>query len=100
MGLQRVGHNWATELNWTEYTCIEIHDSNGEAEKNFLRNNTKIFQIWDIQSSGLRNSTNTKLRNYEENYAKARHIKMAHTSNTKHFLKPLQLNNKKKSNPF
>ena len=22
MGLQRVGHNWVTELNWTEYTCF------------------------------------------------------------------------------
>ena len=21
MGLQRVGHDWATELNWTEYAC-------------------------------------------------------------------------------
>ena len=54
----------------------KAYDSNGEAEKIFLRNNTKIFQIWDLQSSGLRNSTNTKLRNHEENYAKAR-IKMA-----------------------
>ena len=23
MGLQRVGHNWASELNWTEVTCVE-----------------------------------------------------------------------------
>ena len=22
MGLQRVGHDWATEVNWTELTCI------------------------------------------------------------------------------
>ena len=23
MGLQRVGHDWATELNWTEETCVQ-----------------------------------------------------------------------------
>ena len=22
MGLQRVGHNWATELNWTDWLCV------------------------------------------------------------------------------
>ena len=25
MGLQRVGHNWATELNWTESKFEEFH---------------------------------------------------------------------------
>ena len=24
MGSQRVGHDWSTELNWTEYTCVCI----------------------------------------------------------------------------
>ena len=23
MGLQRIGHNWATELNWTEYPWLD-----------------------------------------------------------------------------
>ena len=49
----------------------------GGGRKNIWRNNNKIFQIWYLQSSGLRNSTNTKLRKYEENYAKAHHINMA-----------------------
>ena len=26
MGLQRVGHDWATELNWTESLCIHYKD--------------------------------------------------------------------------
>ena len=26
MGLQRVGHDWATELNWTETPCLTLHD--------------------------------------------------------------------------
>ena len=31
MGLQRVGHNWATELNWTDiYICIHIYVSKWE----------------------------------------------------------------------
>ena len=25
MGLQRVGHDWVTELNWTEHTCPNLH---------------------------------------------------------------------------
>ena len=25
MGSQRVGHDWATELNWTEIACIVLH---------------------------------------------------------------------------
>ena len=25
MGLQRVGHNWVTELNWTELKCLSRH---------------------------------------------------------------------------
>ena len=28
MGSQRVGHDWATELNWTEYTCFSAILSN------------------------------------------------------------------------
>ena len=27
MGLQRVGHDWATELNWTEYSIVYIYHS-------------------------------------------------------------------------
>ena len=27
MGLQRVGHNWATELNWTEYSIVYMYQN-------------------------------------------------------------------------
>ena len=27
MGSQRVGHDWATELNWTEYICVLVSQS-------------------------------------------------------------------------
>ena len=36
MGLQRVGHNWATELNWLMYHILFIHSSvNGHLGSNF-----------------------------------------------------------------
>ena len=33
MGLQRVGHDWATELNWTEYGLYGIHKCMGKRQK-------------------------------------------------------------------
>ena len=39
MGLQRVGHDWTTELNWTEERTIEIMQF--EQEKKICISNTK-----------------------------------------------------------
>ena len=43
MGLQRVGHDWTTELNWTE-TRLEWKVSKNCSEQNWMKNQTK----WNV----------------------------------------------------
>ena len=52
MGSQRVGHDWATELNWTErYTCAYFcstlpQKQNMFVERNIIINITYCFPSW------------------------------------------------------
>ena len=46
MGSQRVGHNWETELNWTEFRWWELHTSNSHREtsnRRCMRDNLVII---------------------------------------------------------
>ena len=36
MGLQRVGHDWATDLNWTELDCKEIKPANPKGSQPWI----------------------------------------------------------------
>ena len=50
MGSQRVGHDWVTELNWTDWVltiCQTILDIGGIA-----MNKTKSLPCWNLYSSG------------------------------------------------
>ena len=40
MGSQRVGHNWATELNWITY-------NGGESRKEYIYNGITLLYIWN-----------------------------------------------------
>ena len=57
MGLQRVRHNWATELNWTEY---HLSSDNNAAEENddiALQSELNIFKHY------LKLQSKSKIRN-------------------------------------
>ena len=42
MGCQRVGHEWATELNWTDITSWEIDGETVETVSDFILGGSKI----------------------------------------------------------
>ena len=45
MGLQRVGHNWATELKWTEYLITEPRMLNGNKIVSLIKRFEKTWYI-------------------------------------------------------
>ena len=54
MGSRRVGHNWATELNWTEYDCY-VDQENGTDElicKAEIETQTWRTNLWKAREEG------------------------------------------------
>ena len=56
MGLQRVGHDWATELNWTEQGFYFLGKVRWEIFICFLNLNLLICRVTPLQYSCLENS--------------------------------------------
>ena len=50
MGSQRVGHNWATELNWTESMTKQARKYNGEKT-------VSSVLLWKLDSYLQKNET-------------------------------------------
>ena len=57
IGLQRVGHNWATGLNWTDYTAV---DNLASLVTQMVKNLPTIQEIW-VWSLGWENPQEGKM---------------------------------------
>ena len=43
MGSQRVGHDWVTELNWTELAIVKLYERMQEKERESIAENLLIW---------------------------------------------------------
>ena len=57
MGSQRVGHDWATELNWLTLSDDFIHSQEQPLEVGIFAHRVVSFKVWALESDSLERNT-------------------------------------------